>query len=281
MKKFIVPGMIVLTIIVSVCLVGYGFLVVSGYETTMSLQNQEIRSIEQELNALEMEKEENKVDVKAALNTATKAGVEIAAYQSDFNHVTVSTDDDSIETLGAKAKAMRKYFGTYDGNATTPWYSGGESGYVWSFETTYSFSGNTVPVLWLCRTRAGKVLGYCTAEYNAEEDVFNNVKWADIVYSNSEQASTIDLPEGIDRDDIWKALLGKVDEYMPTPTPDTSMSPEPTSTPGGSDEGMPAHGGVFASPTPDVDDDTIVGYEDPQPAPSEAFIENHETEATE
>lgn len=231
MKKFILPGIIVISLVASIVAIGYGSMVVSGYESQMSAQNETIRDLEGQLT--EMDKEaSDKVEVKAVLNTAAQAGTEIAAYQTKF----ATMSDKDRENLDVVASEMRAMFSTSDSGATVPWYVGED--YTWHFETTYSFAGNYVPVVWLCRDHYDEVLAYATATYDVKEQVFKDVEWATVSQGNVRTSDDIDIPEGTAKKDIWKALIAAGQEKLATPTPsiDPDATPGPSATPRMADE---------------------------------------------
>lgn len=236
MKKFLLPGIIVLSVILSVGFVGYSFLVTSNLSSQIVAQDGTIKEMETELNSIEKQQSEI-VDVKVVLNSAAQAGTEVAAYQSKF--ATMSNEE--RENLGTMAEKMRNLFSASDSGATVPWYTGNTaSDYTWKFETTYSFSGKTAPVLWLCRDKEQNVLAYATADYLVEDNVFDDVEWNTVSRGSFRMAEDVADLEGVDRDDIWKALIKAGQEKLEataTSTPDVTSSSDaisssvPTSSP--------------------------------------------------
>lgn len=224
MKKFILPAVIALSLIIAVVSIGYSSIVVSGIDTEIVQQSETIGELEAHLSELEKAKEEV-VDVKVVLNTAAQAGTEVAAYQSKFSNITEETRD-GLETMSS---SMRNLFGTSDSDATAPWYNGDEE-YSWTFETTYSFAGNSVPVVWLCRNKDRDVVAYTTGIYDVKENVFKDIEWKSVSKGAVRTSQDVGLDEDTPRDDIWKALIDRGhanlpdSSAVPTSTPDREMA---------------------------------------------------------
>lgn len=221
-KKMLIPGMIALTVVGCLAFSGYSYIVSGSLNQSIVAQEQEMDDLNKQLTEIETV-EVDKQEVKAVLHTATQAGNDIAALQNYYASVSVdSGDDKAVDELSKRAKAVKLLLGVDDQNAAVPWYNS-SSDYYWTFETTYSFSGNSVSVLWLCRDTVADgfpVLAYATADYDVEKGVFEHVKWQNVQLSVGTDAESIDEYANVDRDNVWRKLVG-----LPMESPSPSNEP--------------------------------------------------------
>ena len=237
-KKMIIPGMIVLTLLCSVGLSGYSYISSDSLRSKIAVQEQQMAELNEELTEIEMHKVDVN-EVKVAMNTASQAGNDVAALQNYYLTTELGTDDEDMADFSKRTQAVKALFGSSDQGAVVPWYSG--EGCIWSFETTYSFSDNEVPVLWLCRDTSSErnVLAYATARYDADEGYFHDVKWDTVVRRATDSSSN----QTIDRNSIWKALLGEAQDVYEA-SDDESTESE-IIVDGDNEYGMTAHGYAY------------------------------------
>lgn len=113
------------------------------------------------------------------LHSALEAGEAVAKLQEEYQVIPVSMD--SIDKLETVASSLDVYLADDSNEARTPWYSPSTLGvsveFDWRFETTYSFSGSKIPVLWTCWDADGNLCAYCTAVYESSTGLFSNVEF--------------------------------------------------------------------------------------------------------
>lgn len=112
------------------------------------------------------------VEIKQNLKSCKDAGEAIANGQNDYCN---GNRDRSAITA-----ELSTYFDTNDANARVQWYDMGDVSkhWTWKFETTYDFTGSSVPVLWTCRLDdTHELLAYCTGTYDVSSELFSDVKW--------------------------------------------------------------------------------------------------------
>lgn len=237
-KKMIIPGIIVLTLLCSVGLSGYSYISSEGLRSKIAVQEQQMAELNEELTEIELHKVDVN-EVKVVLNTASQAGNDVAALQNYYLTTDLSTSDKDVADFSKRTQAVKALFGSSDQGAIVPWYSG--DGCIWSFETTYGFSDNEVPVLWLCRDTSSErsVLAYATANYDADDGCFRDVKWDTVVRTSTNVGGT----QTVDRDSIWRALLGEAEDVYEASLDDEDTESEIVD--GDNEYGMTAHGYAY------------------------------------
>jgi hypothetical protein len=119
------------------------------------------------------------------LNNAHDIGAEVANAQNTYKDLYKRVDTAASETdlvlalddITAHAKDCEKYFTTTEPRKC--WYEVTNVDYEWVFESSYDFSGESMPVLWTCRDKAtGELLAYATGVYNVVSGEFGNVELA-------------------------------------------------------------------------------------------------------
>ena len=110
-------------------------------------------------------------EVEAKVYSAGDAGSRVADFQNLYRS---TADNDGLTTI---AENMDKYLDDDSKNWRVPWYAGkvNRNGVVWKFETTYSFTEKSIPVLWTCRDSDNVLLAYATADYIGDTKKFSNV----------------------------------------------------------------------------------------------------------
>lgn len=142
----------------------------AAYEQTAQVieeLNAQIESSGEESNTVE--------DVQPKLNSAAVAGDTVAKYQTEYKNALESEDtNDYKNTFGA----INQYIS--DANYCSPWFDVTRTilNYTWNFNTTYGFSGDSVPVLWTCYEEKGSdLLAYATGTYSAEKNTFSGIEF--------------------------------------------------------------------------------------------------------
>ena len=124
---------------------------------------------------------ENTEEGSEVLDKASDAGTKIADIQNWYFTNTYETPADEVKERATEA-------GTYiaEKQDTSVWYywyycdtNNSDVNPVWSFCTTYSFSGNTVPVLWVCYNQAkdNELLAYAQGTYHADDNMFYDLEY--------------------------------------------------------------------------------------------------------
>lgn len=112
-------------------------------------------------------------EIHVKLNSAATAGQEVASLQNNY---VLCIEADKTDDYIANKEAMRKYV---DEDSSDVWYGllkkYGE--YEWTFNSTYSFSETSVPVLWTCKSpRDNILLAYAVGTYVVESDKFTHIE---------------------------------------------------------------------------------------------------------
>ena len=128
--------------------------------------------LEKKVGQLSDEKASTDDEIAVTANSAANAGTKVAELQNKYSSYNLETQGDSVKE---NAKALDKYFGENDKNARTPWYAGSDAVVKWEFESTYSFTGKTADVIWLCKDGSGQLYAYVTAVYDADSQTFSKV----------------------------------------------------------------------------------------------------------
>lgn len=146
---------------------------ISSYNTSYAQNAETIEQLSSQLTELSEQKQETSDDVYPKLSSAAEAGNTVAEYQTEYAVIISDTDTDmfnmNMSAIGTYVKSD---------NALGPWYeaASGTVSYTWKFNSTYSFSGDFVPVLWTCTTDDDVLLAYATGEYNASTGSFTHVE---------------------------------------------------------------------------------------------------------
>lgn len=160
------------------CIVGVaaggvcGYLLFSGTESfqrQFAANEAQIGQLQLELDTMKAQQSQSVEDARTDLSTAATAGNAVAELQNKYAHLS----DADANSLTDNALALDSHFGSQDKDARTPWYSGKD--YAWTFETTYSFRGDSVPVIWSCHNTAGELVAYTMATYSKDTKLFTNV----------------------------------------------------------------------------------------------------------
>lgn len=125
------------------------------------------------------------IEIKKSLLSCKDIGNSVATYQNDYQNYRDADDEDKRMAITMK---LSDCFEESDTNARVEWYNIGDSSkkWTWTFETNYSFSATSVPVLWTCRMNdTDELLAYTTGTYDTTSGLFKNVKWYNTLVGSS------------------------------------------------------------------------------------------------
>ena len=136
-----------------------------------------------ELEGLEAEKPTDETVVKKAMSSAVEAGNAMAKYQTKYSELDAVRQEaafmSNVEAIGALLDEKSQ-------NKRVPWYGDDQTDFTWRFCSTYNFSGNSVPVVWLCENNDTKeVYAYAVGTYNASTGLFSDVDYG-LTYAGNE-----------------------------------------------------------------------------------------------
>lgn len=141
----------------------------------------------EEANQEDVFEKEDAIDV---LSSAKDAGDAVAKLQNDYVTIPTSTDSSKIKE---HANKLGEYFDESSQTGRQPWYK--HDGAIWTFQSSYDFSGTTTNVLWLCKTNEGDLLAYATATYDADINMFKNIAYKNTSMGNARIAATDESEE--------------------------------------------------------------------------------------
>lgn len=149
---------------------------IANINKVIAANDEQIANLTQELANTNTEEVPEVETVKGNYSSAEKIGKAVASYQNDYMTLPDSSSEEYEDAIKSISDEIGKYFSqnTKDQNARTPWYqANSEVPYKWEFMSNYSFSGNILPVLWICRG-GDKIYAYATAQYDGKSEVFKN-----------------------------------------------------------------------------------------------------------
>ena len=145
------------------------------YETSYSSNNQMIESLTKELSMIKEIKETEELAI-TKLSSAASAGNKVAELQNKYKSLNAVTNE---EAFVANVNEIGAYLSDNDKNKRVEWYSPMlySVSYDWVFNTTYSFTETSIPVLWTCYDSDDRLLAYTTGVYNANTGLFSDVNY--------------------------------------------------------------------------------------------------------
>lgn len=245
----------IVTIILCVVLLAvaglFGFLEVTGneaYQIQKAANAAEIERLQTEFDSIK-ESDVTTKEVEAEVFSAADAGTKVADLQNLYRS---TVDVEGIETI---ASSMDKYLDKESLNWRVPWYAGrvSRTGVKWKFETTYSFTEKSIPVLWTCRDANGTLLAYATGNYMSATKLF-----ADVSVNTTAVGANSILPEdGGDGTSVLNPsptpdIFGIVDGVVsgsPSPSPEVSGGDESSSSEDDDESSSEAEPSVSPNPT--------------------------------
>lgn len=166
----------ILLVCVGLCVIAIGGNEVSLLESESLANKAKIAELNQELQTSDATPDEPKV-IKRALVSCKDLGEKVASYQNDYQKYDKGGHENERMNISNELDVC---FGGVDKNACVEWYNMGSADgeWIWKFETNYSFTATSVPVLWTCRhSDTNELLAYTTGTYNTVSGLFEDVKW--------------------------------------------------------------------------------------------------------
>lgn len=183
--------------IVCFCFVIIGIIVVIFGTNQFNALGQEydnnkgrIASLENEITQLDEVEPDAEEIVEKVLNSCKDAGDEVALYQTNYQKY--NAVDDEVDYLQI-TQSLSDYFDTDSSDFNVEWYNMSNSlhEWTWTFETNYSFSSTSVPVLWTCRLNdTNELLAYATGTYDTISGLFKDMKRHNTYVGSSYISST-------------------------------------------------------------------------------------------
>ena len=246
MEHKIRVGTVVAALLSIACLVVAvvgGYMYLSGQESYQVARraNEERREeLQRELDSIE-DVDVTPTEVEAKVHSAAEAGNKVADFQNLYRTAATSPDGSSLQTI---ANNLDSYLASDSKDSRTPWFllEDRKVLYNWKFESTYSFSMDSVSVLWTCRDSDDDTLfAYTTATYDVNEGIFSDVEvHTTLVGANMQQATeaAAETESGPTPTPDVNQILEWIDmmDNGGTPSPSESPNPESTPAPGGSPE---------------------------------------------
>lgn len=181
-KRF--PIEAILIIVTVLIVIGFGlwaYFTDQSLKQTYQTNQSQIDELTKQLNSISTEEPKTEV-VTAQLNSASDAGNALSDYQN-WNLSVLSADFTSELESEMKQKMSEVEPYLQDKGNRVDWYyydtNNPNVNPVWSFCTTYSFSGNTVPVLWVCYNQAkdNELLAYAQGTYHVDDNMFYDLEY--------------------------------------------------------------------------------------------------------
>ena len=139
----------------------------------------------------------------AKLNSAVEKGNTVAKLQNAYyeihenNYQNAAYPDEEAYTMAIKenSKELDSCFNEEDTSGNAIWYLSENTDAIWSFRTTFSFTGDTVASLWTCYNTSGELLAFTTATYDVATETFGDVNCYVTAVGNSYAGNDSDEPE--------------------------------------------------------------------------------------
>lgn len=165
------------------------------FERSMQLENMQKRYDDNNKNIQELQSQiTNLTDtntdtvqqIQTKLSSAATAGSKVASLQNSYSDYS-ATSPSGMQSIKDTANAIQSYLDDNSITARVPWYNvNGKVSCKWAFESTYSFSGDTIPVLWECRdNKTNDLLAYTIGTY-----VVSSGKFKDVAYHMTQLGTT-------------------------------------------------------------------------------------------
>ena len=184
MKSKNIDWLLIISIAITViCLLISGIVVYSNNNTLDELQatydsndkliaelNDSINANDTVFNAGDESDAQSVEYVEPLLNSALNAGNALADIETNYVERLDSTDpQEPFSDITSKYLAEPEYFGWYDVPKSNV-------NYHWTFNTTYSFTESSVPVMWTCYSEDNIPLAFTMAEYRVNDEKFYNLE---------------------------------------------------------------------------------------------------------
>lgn len=178
--------MIVSAVIVGISLI-FTFVNYQNYSAKVDENEKQYHDLKSEYeDVTKKQKPVSEDDVKNGLNSAKKSGDDVAnlfnqylsTFLSNGEQLTKEQEDERKAEQEEISKQLDAYFGEGTDVRTSPYLFDvnliGNSS-CWQFMNSYSFSSDSIDVLWECFDNSKNVIAYVTAKYHADSNSFDNV----------------------------------------------------------------------------------------------------------
>lgn len=155
------------------------------------------KTIESQIKELDTTPTLTREQVISAKNSAVGAGEQVADLQNQYMTAVKNTDKTNEDEAAKIGSQLDQLLADDSKNARVPWYT--TTG-KWRFVSSMAFSGNTLPVLWICEqsepakdTHSEPVtttLAWAQGVYDASTNTFSQVKYGTTVAGNSKLTAT-------------------------------------------------------------------------------------------
>lgn len=189
----------------------------SSFEAQLGENAKQITQLEEQVKDLENQASPDAASINKGLHSAADAGRKVAEYQTKYQNIDAAVTPDDVT---ANAEALSPYFADDAQSGRQPWFtpSKGDAKGVWTFESTYSFQNDSIPVIWLCTIDGSdELVAYATATYDAESGKFSNVayqttanaaKYIDATVENKNKTAIDELIKSIQAQDTGESDPG-------------------------------------------------------------------------
>lgn len=165
---------------------------IASLRNTYESNKETIVSLKKQLAELNTEPE-SKEEVKKTLISCKDKGAKVAELQTKYQKYNASNNPDEFQSI---VTDLLSYFDDSASNARVPWYNPDvkNKNWTWTFETSYSFTATSVPVLWTCKSDDGILLAYATGVYDSAKGLFKDMKWATTSFGLTQAPPTTQPP---------------------------------------------------------------------------------------
>lgn len=189
----------------------------SSFEAQFDENAKQITQLEEQVKDLENQASPDAAFINKGLHSAADAGRKVAEYQTKYQNIDAAVTPDDVT---ANAEALSPYFADDAQSGRQPWFTPSKSDakVVWTFESTYSFQNDSIPVIWLCTINGSdELVAYATATYDAESGKFSNVayqttanaaKYIDATVENENRTAIDELIKNIQAQDTGESDPG-------------------------------------------------------------------------
>ena len=167
------------------------------------------------------------------LNSCVKTGNEVAKLQNayysinenDYLDATNEVDYEAYtNALKENSNKLDPYFDKEDTSGNAIWYSNKSTDAIWSFRTTFSFTGTVVPALWTCYNQHGELLAFTTATYDVEKESFSDIN----ILTTAVGRSYVEVDDDNSLADDEKKAKKSKKKTKATKKPKSTKKPTPT-----------------------------------------------------
>lgn len=145
----------------------------STYDTRAEI----LKTMTSEFNTLTEEDEQASSVIQADLTSATASGQDVAVLQTEYNKIS-STTPEGLAKMRDNMSKLSVYSAETD--KLRPWCITRFVPSSWSFVSTFSFVGDTLPVLWVCTSTKTDIknqpLAYTTGVYDRKTNSFSGIQ---------------------------------------------------------------------------------------------------------